>query len=270
MKMSIDRLTFCGNIFGNIESFISTEIGIKKRGMAKYPYRDTLYMVDGSVLQFGEIDAVRAGKVKQLRYDFNPNNTGSEKLHIRVMSSMKDVHCTRIDVAFDVVGVDMSRWVWIDSKSRPYNVYYSGNGEIETWYVGGKDSEIRIRIYNKALEQKQKDKIWWRVEVQMRGNAADLYTKWQGKPDINPFEDVTPVVNGNFPELDVKRRAMVNYLIQFPSGFSELSPVARSEYKRLVRGIGSWECINFYNIWNEKISDLQSEITSWLNFSKQI
>jgi hypothetical protein len=270
IDISIDNLTVCGNAFGDLENYIASEIAIDRRGFSKYPYRDMLHHQDGSVLQIGEINAVRAGKIKELRYEFNPNRKTYEKLHMRVLSMMKDVHFTRVDVAFDVYDIDMSTWKWIDSQSRRFNVWYGPNGEIETWYVGGKDSEIRIRIYNKALEQGLKDKVWWRVEVQLRRSAADLFTYWKGKVSINPFKDVTPVLEGGFPELDIKRRSLVKYLINNQSGFSELSKASRSEYKQLLRMIASWNTIDFFHVWEEKISDVQSEIQTWINFTKKM
>lgn len=269
MKISLDRMTICGNIFGNLEGFYEKTQEIERRGFAKYPYRDSIHFQDGSILQIGEIDAVRSGRIKQLRYDFNPNKTTYDKLHIQVISMMKDAHMTRVDIAFDVHDIDMSRWKWIDSKGRPYNVYFSGTGEVETWYVGGKDSEVRIRIYNKAKEQKMKDKVWWRVEVQLRGEMAKLLPFIGVKP-FNPFENISPVIDGNFPELDIKQRAMVNYLINYPTGFSELSGKTRSEYKKLIRLIGSWECIDFFGIWQKKTSLVGSEALSWLNLAKEI
>lgn len=287
MKMSIDRITICGNIHGDLEGFLKDCLAMEGRSMAKYPYRDTIYFQDGSVLQIAEKSASnpsfyvpkkgeemeemktrKSSAIKELRYDFNPNNTSHEKLHMQVIGLMYDVHLTRVDVAFDVHDVDMKRWRWIDSKGRPYNVYYSGSGEVETWYVGGKESEVKIRIYDKAKEQKIKDKVWWRVEVQLRRDSAKLLGVHKGDIDINPFEYVTPVVNGNFPELDIKTRAMVKYLIDNPSGFSELSRPSRTEYKKTIRMIGSWECIDFYHIWQKKYSLVASELGSWLSLAK--
>lgn len=262
--MSIDRITICGNILGDLEGFLKDCIATEGRSQAKYPYRDTIYFNDGSVLQIAEKECVRAGKIKELRYDFNPNNAGHEKLHMQVIGLMYDAHLTRVDVAFDVHDVDMKRWRWIDSKGRPYNVYYSGSGEVETWYVGGKESEVKIRIYDKAKEQKIKDKVWWRVEVQLRKESATMLGIHKGDADINPFKHVTPVINGNFPELDIKSRAMVSYLIDHPEGFSELSSKTRAEYKKTIRMIGSWECIDFYHIWQKKYSLVASELASWL------
>lgn len=269
MKISVDRLTICGGVYGDLEEYLSNSLFVETSFFAKYPYRKSIKFLDGSILQIGEIDAVRSGKIKPLRYDFNPNNTTYEKEQMKIVQLMKNVHLTRLDVAFDVRDVDMSRWLWVDRLSRPYNVYYSGNGLVETWYVGGKDSEMRIRIYNKAKEQKMKDgTVWWRVEVQMRGKVSDCFSKYD--LEYNPFEDVTPVINGNYQELDIKQRAMVNYLIDNPSGFDELSSKTRSEYKKLIRLIGSWECIDFYRVWKEKNSLVRSEVRSWLGLATEL
>lgn len=266
IKMSIDNLTVCGNAFGDIETYFAEELAVDRRSFSKYPYRDMIHHQDGSVLQIGEINAVRAGKIKELRYEFNPNRKTYEKLHTKVLRMMKDAHFTRIDVAFDIFDVDMSNWKWIDNQSRRFTVYYGPHGEVETWYVGGKDSEIRIRIYNKALEQGIKDKVWWRVEVQLRRNAALIFTSYKGHIGINPFEHVTPVIQGEFKEIDIKKRALLKYLIDNPSGFAELSANTRREYKTLLRLIASWETIDFHKIWEEKIPEVQSEIESWLNY----
>ena len=265
MKISIDRLTICGGLNGDLEEYLSNSLFTEKKFFTKYPYKESIQFLDGSVLQMGEIEAVRSGRIKPLRYDFNPNNKAYEKEQMKIIRLMKTAHLTRIDVAFDVHDVDMGRWLWVDRLSRPYNVYYSGNGLVETWYVGGKDSEMRIRIYNKAKEQKLKDKTWWRVEVQMRGKVATTYSETDS--EYNPFEDVTPVVNGNFPELEIKQRAMVDYLIDNPSGFEELSSKTRAEYKKLIRLIGSWECIDFYRVWEQKNSLVRSEVRSWLGLA---
>lgn len=268
--ISIDNLTVCGNAFSDIESYFAEELAVDRRSFAKYPYRDMIHHLDGSVLQIGEINAVRSGKIKELRYEFNPNRKTYEKLHTKVLRMMKDAHFTRVDVAFDIYDVDMSNWKWVDSQSRPFSIYHGGDGKVQTWYVGGKDSEIRIRIYNKALEQGIKNKTWWRVEVQLRRNAALIFTAYKGQIGINPFEHVTPVLDGEFLEIDIKKRALLKYLINNPAGFSELSRPSRIEYKKMLRLVASWETIDFYKLWEEKIPEVQSEIQSWLNYPMKL
>lgn len=272
MKTSIDRLTFCGNAFGNIEMFYENNSFVETRGFANYPYRYYVKFLDGSILQIGEKEAVNAGKIKELRYEFNPNNKTYEKGHMSVLKMMKDVHLTRIDIAFDVKGIDMSKWKWVDSKSRKTNVWYDGQGNVETYYIGGKESEKKVRIYNKAVEQGLKNETWWRVEVQLRKKTAEDFRRGllKSNTDINPFNDIVPVVDGEFPELPIKERAMVKYLIQYPSGFSELSVNSRTKYKKLIQGLASWETIDFRKAWNEKSSDVGSELQSWYSFTNQM
>lgn len=262
-------MTICGNIQGSVEVFYENNPYVKRQGFAKYPYRDSVMFIDGSILQIGEVGAVRSGKIKQLRYEFNPNNKLYEKLHISVLKLFKDVHATRIDIAFDIENVDMGKWKWIDLKSRPSNIWYSGTGDVETVYVGGKDSEMRLRVYDKAKEQNEKDKVWWRVEVQLRGETAEMYRllSRKGKVNINPFDSITPVTDGEFPELEIKQRAMVKYLIAYPSGFNELSKATRSLYKKIISGLASWETVDLKKAWNEKSSDVGSELESWFSFT---
>lgn len=269
MKISIDKLTFCGDCFGSVEELYKNSLFVKRKTFAKFPYQHAIEFLDGSRLEIVGNDMKRTGKVKELRYEFNPNNKIYEKEQLKVIKLMKNAHVTRIDIAFDIYGVDMRKWKWIDSKSRPSNIWYDGNGDVETYYIGGRESEMKLRIYDKAKEQKEKDKIWWRVEVQLRGKTAEMYRQCslKGKVDINPFNDIVPVVDGDFPELDIKTRAMVKYLIQYPSGFEELSKASRSKYKKIIQGLASWETIDLRKAWEEKSTELGSELQSWFCFT---
>lgn len=269
MKISIDKLTLCGDRFGSVEELYKNSLFVKRRTFAKFPYHDAVEFLDGSRLEIVGNDMKKTGKIKELRYEFNPNNRIYEKEQLQVIKLMKNAHATRIDIAFDIYDVDMSKWKWIDSKSRPSNIWYDGNGDVETYYIGGRESEMKLRIYNKAKEQKEKDKIWWRVEVQLRGKTAEMYRQCSldGNVDINPFNDIVPVVDGDFPELDIKTRAMVKYLIQYPSGFEELSKASRAKYKKIIQGLASWETIDLRKKWYEKSSELGSELQSWFCFT---
>lgn len=269
MDVSIDRLTVCGNVFGDLERFFRLCDAIEYKSFAKYPYRYAIHFVDGSVLQIAEKDAVNSGKIKALRYDFNPNNKNYEKLHCDVLRLMKDSHFTRIDVAFDIYNVDMSSWRWIDTVGRPFNVWYSGSGAVETWYIGGKSSVIKIRIYDKAKEQKVKDKLWWRVELQMRREACKMIEKLNGELYFNPFEGIYPVADDDFKHLDIKTRALVKYLINEPQSFSELSVNSRSKYKKILLENVLSDKLDLYKEWEKKFSLLQSELKFWIGFTKK-
>lgn len=270
MNLSIDKLTVVGNIFGDLERFYTRCQATEYHGLAKYPYRYSIHFLDGSVLQVAEQERVRSGHLKELRYEFNPNRKEYNKLHYEVLGHMKDVHFTRIDVAFDIYDIDMSSWRWIDLLGRPFNVWYSGTGEVETWYIGGRNSDLRIRIYNKAKEQQKKEKIWWRVEVQMRRETCKIVEEYGGELIYNPFKDIFPVVDDDFKHLDIKTRALVKYLIQHPEGFSELAKASRSKYRKILieEAKKSRKTIDFASIWEKKHSLLHSELKNWLKLTK--
>lgn len=272
MDLSIDRLTVVGDIFGDLEGFYRRCEAIEYDGLAKYPYRYSVHFLDGSVMQVAEKELVTSGHMKELRYDFNPNRKEYNRLHNEVLGLMKNSHSTRVDMAFDIYGVDMSSWRWIDTLGRPFNVWYSGAGEVETWYIGGKSSDPKIRVYNKAKEQKLKDKIWWRVEVQMRRETCKVIEKFNGEVIYNPFKDIYPVVDDDFKHLDIKTRAIVKYLIQYPEGFSELSKASRSKYRKILveEAKKSKKTIDFAEEWEKKYSLLRSELKSWLDLTRVV
>lgn len=266
-KISIDRLTFLGDVSdtSNLEYFLANSEYVKHKGFAKYPYRDYVTFLDGSILQFAEKGPARRGKMQELRYEFNPNNKTFEKIHMSVLRHFMFARLSRIDIAMDILDVDMSPWQWLDRKSRKQVHYVGGTGKRETTYVGGKDADLRLRIYNKALEQQEDDKVWWRVEVQMRRDVAETYRRFGslGNVSVNPFEEITPVQKRDFGHLDIQDRAMLTYLLDYPDGFSELSKNTRYKYKKLMKEHAITEDIDFSSLWIEKSSELGSELDSW-------
>lgn len=268
IRISVDNLTVVGRVYGDVSGFLEREVALEKMSFGKYPYRGKYHFMDGSVLEVAEIDAVRSGKVKDLRYEFNPNkgtkSKDVEQLQARVLSLMYDAHITRVDVAIDT-NIDMSKWKWVDQKGRPSNVWYAGTGEVETWYIGGKSSPLKIRIYDKAKEQgeryRDKETPWWRVEVQMRGEIARTWYKH----GLNPFQGVTAVQGCSFPELPIKDRAMLEYLMEHPEGFAELSRPTKYKYKEMLRGLANWKCEDFQKIWEQKETDARQSVRDWLN-----
>lgn len=266
--ISIDKLTVLGDfsdVNSDLEYFLANTEYTKHRGFAKYPYRDYVTFLDGSILQIAEKGSVRSGKIQGLRYEFNPNNKTFEKIHMAVLRHFKHARFSRIDIAIDIFDVDMSGWQWLDKKSRKQNHWLDGLGKKETVYVGGKDADLKLRIYNKAVEQNEKDKIWWRVEVQLRHDVADTFRRLSvnGEVNINPFEDVTPVQTVDFSHLDITHRAMLTYLLKHPEGYSELSKNTRSKYKKMMKEECLVNDIDLKSLWHEKSPELGSELDSW-------
>lgn len=298
-KVTVDRLSVVGDRFQGIDlgTFLSGCIALKGRGGAKYPYRDTYYFVDGSILQVAEIECVRAGKVKELRYEFNPSHAERNEvfgeLYMQVLRLFSGVEPTRIDLAMDFE-LDMGQWRWFDSHARKRNIWYGLSGAVETVYFGSPQSDWRVRIYDKRKERQeavegvqewqegltevaatgetseQEQSPWWRVEAQLRGNVARGW--WFGRSHgsfprhFNPFDGITPDVSDKpFPELGVKERAMCHYLRSHPEAFSELAANTRSKYKKLLQGLSVLEApVDLGQEYEQKKAHFVQEVRDWL------
>ena len=120
----------------------------------------------------------------KFRLEFNPNKITSQlqkKLLNTLLSYIKDVHFSRIDLAIDLYNYNLYDYNIVDLNPRKKAYYYDRAGKLETCYFGSMSSNKFIRIYNKAVEQKVKDKNfdsdvdWWRVELQLRDTYIDTY-----------------------------------------------------------------------------------------------
>lgn len=99
----------------------------------------------------------------------------------------RDCRPSRVDVAFDfsvpdgVSADDVFESMREEVQRRELLVGISGQGGVNTRYIGGKESERRIRIYRKDLE----DEAWAlqfgptvRIELILRGDVAEDW--WDG------------------------------------------------------------------------------------------
>lgn len=214
-------------------------------------------LVGGGFLQWSH----DTDKEKKIRFEFNPNKIRKrfEKYYYDVFRCMTEVHLTRKDIAIDLYDEDLSTgWAFYDTVSRKKIEYWSGAGKIETLYFGAPKTDERIRIYNKALEQGEPDKTWWRVEAQLRGDKANI-------KGYNPFPTVRIVKKGGYEIYDVRTRAMLYYLENNPGAMGELSQNAKKKYKDLLKA----------NIANESIilpfetEEPETELQSWLNYCQK-
>lgn len=94
------------------------------------------------------------------------------------IAEQENFKMTRLDIALDtsedilskvVESIEQGLYV---SKSRKVSLYKtSENGQVlktGTVYIGSRSSNLYIRIYDKALEQKREDIPWFRVEFELK------------------------------------------------------------------------------------------------------
>ena len=144
-----------------------------------------------------------------------------------------DYNVTRLDMAFDdhtgILDIDQLRDDTDDhmyvSRSRTWKVEYGSKGT--TIYHGSPQSNMYIRIYDKAAERELDDVHWIRVEMQMRDEIA---TGFIGGLMRNPVGDHFRGVLHNYlryvvdlgTDVNMSRWPMADYWAKLLDGVSKI------------------------------------------------
>ena len=289
-KPSLDRLTILGDDCGNFETMVNNnDFGfIKGSGLAKHPYKRSFHCVDGSIIQWTDV-----ANMKAIRYEFNPNNVknSKEREHIQsvtqILNAMKYPKISRYDYAIDVYGVDLSKYIVVDNVGVKKNYWLSSCNRLETLYIGAPNADTRIRIYDKAVEQKSDMPIeWWRVEVQFRDEAClsvqgkmmlNGYDVVTGKPVIescppfipNPFKAIKFIKPSYRSLKNFNEMAACKMLIEEPEMLQTLSKNSRTKYKKLLASLPTdkeLDIESLFSTYSEKILD---QILRWLKIPER-
>lgn len=230
VQASIDRLTVLGKTkyIDLFEQSLRNKSTVKKVVGANFPYRKAFITIDGAWI------GIRGEDIKTvppLRVDFNPNSIspeGAKELH-EILDMVTCKRLSRIDVAIDYYGKDMSNMEWHEEVERSRRVYTSRMGRLETIYLGAPSSERQTRIYDKGLEQKV-DYAWWRVESQARMKRGDKLFQ------DNPFQGLYAYEKGSeYEGLSIQERAVLQYIEQNPTAIAELEKRKRQHYRKLMQ-----------------------------------
>jgi hypothetical protein len=202
---------------------------------------------------------------KPMRLEFNPNQYrstgGSEKYLLQIIKTMTDIHLSRKDIAIDIFDHDLNDYNILDGRGRKIIEYKTSTRRLETMYLGSKDSDEQIRIYDKEKEQEMENgRKWWRIEAQTRGDSAN-------EMFINPFRKLRIVKKSDYKNLPIKDRALLLLLQADPDCINELSKNSRTKYKRLLEEDVSEVSILPDKIFMEHMEDLAGDIESWITFS---
>lgn len=271
ISFSVDRLTILGDDSGRFETTINrNQFGfILRDSIAPFPYRRQFYMVDGSLLQYTD-----SSKLSALRYDFNPNNIrpSKESEHRRavvdILRTMKYPRISRVDIAFDFKGVDLSGYNFIDEGVRKKNMWFDGTNKLETLYIGAPNAHLRIRVYDKAKERRKAGEEveghWWRVEAQIRDEWVNHFLL-----GIDPFSGLQ-IKQATWNEFeDIREQAMVKFLLDFPEKIGELSKNSRAKYKKILASLDANKEIDVQSLYAESKTEIRKQIDYWLDFSRR-
>lgn len=229
VSASIDRLTVLGKTryIDLFEQLVRNKQTVKRMVVAEYPYRKAFITSDGAWIGLTGEDCKTVPKI---RVDFNPNSLsedGAKELH-EILGMMASQRLSRVDVAIDYVGKDLSNLEWHETIERSRRLYTSRTGRLETLYLGAPSSDRQTRIYDKGLEQGA-DYAWWRVESQAR------LKKGHSLFQDNPFEGLYAYEKGSeYEGLSLEDRAVLQYVEKNPTAIGQLEKRKRQYYRKLM------------------------------------
>lgn len=107
---------------------------------------------------------------------------GVQKEAVNRYHVARDNKCTRMDLAIDVHNSNLNiRSLYAqlkrgtaETRFKTWNIIDGPNGT--TLYLGSRQSEQFIRIYDKGLEQGTRDN-WKRVEMELKGSRSEMFAK---------------------------------------------------------------------------------------------
>lgn len=261
---SIDRLTILGKtkFIDLFEQQLLNNNTIKKVMRAEYPYRKAFITVDGSYIAISGDDVKNMPNV---RVDFNPNTLSDEgkKDLLEIIRRTVRPRLSRIDVAVDYIGKDLSQMEWHEAIERKRQTIQSASGKLETLYLGSFSSDKLTRIYDKGKEQKV-DYLWWRVEAQVRMSRGDKLFR------ENPFKGLYGYERGaGYETLDLEVRATMQYLEKHPTAISQLSRRRKQHYRTLMQSTEKKLEPSPEDVFEKEKGNLRQQIAEWLQPANQ-
>jgi hypothetical protein len=230
--VSLDRLSFVGNLTIPVhpktgertsalwEKFLNS-VDFKGRRFAGYPYLYNLDTYSGVCIQIAD----QSSEISDVRVDFNPNQCkGWENTVKAICANLRDIRITRTDYAIDYQ-IDLSEWQFTHNPLLKSCTYRSRSGQLETLYLGGADSPLRIRIYNKQLESKLSEPRW-RIEAQCRFPVDVPYHT------VLPFAGLT--VCKPYEGFSLKEQMAIEYFTNHPDKLSQMSKPYARKIRRLI------------------------------------
>lgn|SRR5690606_19603314 len=271
--VSIDKISLLGNwsywsgkhpfqqLLDSIDSPISISKGNKTPEIEGYIF-DKIW--------FKTNDKKRFKSVRDFKLEFNPKRiTFNEDSYLKekILPLLRNVGFTRLDFAFDVEA-DLADYIYFDGNSpKKVGKYIGKNGKLETMYIGSKESEWHVCIYDKKKEkmkelskeeralakgkeydadltdwereQLQKRKHWWRIEVRVRREKAD--------PEITKDElfQSLHIVKPCFSNVEsIQDQALIFFLNHFPEKIEEMNYRPKKRAQALLLNTSEFDLVS--------------------------
>lgn len=184
-QISLDRLSFTSIIGGSAEPLFEANIRYNQHVYFKdigtslaegNAYENTIYF------KYDKFSPYSTGR--NMRIDMNPSKLSSEAYQdyqSTFLNCISDISVTRLDIAFDIE-LDLSQHYFYLDGIRSQNMYLDGTGCRQTHYLGTRNSDRFIRLYNKKLELEQQGieieaPHLWRLEFELRNDWINKLDK---------------------------------------------------------------------------------------------
>lgn len=268
VTVKLDRITVSGVLPNWSLQDIHDETGLIPRDGAMFLEREDK---DGNTENMAFM-AESPFQREHWRLDFNPANLTADETAVlgRVIDNMEQAHFTRLDIAFDVFNDDLAmkyRVYRFNTREDVIETIKGRNKSVETMYWGARKSDQQIRLYNKLVEQKNKQKpipddveSWARLELQLRG-----------KKPADWLNSATEMLNqfklDNLQMVSAKDRAILYALTHDIIDWQEIAVATRSKYRKMIKqsdGFDTEIADEMKQVLADNLDELQAELNGYL------
>lgn len=268
VTVKLDRITVSGVLPNWSLQDIHDETGLIPRDGAMFLEREDK---DGNTENMAFM-AESPFQREHWRLDFNPANLTADETSTlgRVIDNMDQAHFTRLDIAFDVFNDDLAmkyRVYRFNTREDVIETIKGRSKSVETMYWGARKSDQQIRLYNKLVEQKNKQKAipagvesWARLELQLRGKKP---AEWLN----SATEMLKQFKLANLQMISAKDRAILYALTHDIIEWQEISVATRSKYRKMIKQSDGFEtelADEMKQVLADNLDELQAELNGYL------
>ena len=257
-KVSIDNVTIVGDLVpkSSFEYILANSVLWNERYRAKYPYEWNWNGVDGSFLQY-----TRESNFSDIRIEFNPNKCEKDEV-ITILTQLRNSSLTRLDIAFDFE-VDLREYRIIDTMPRKEQIFKGIDKKIETYYFGSKTSNLFIRMYDKAKEQRvEQECTWWRIEAVLRHDILDYVLKGI----VNPFEGLK-IFKPNYANLNLTDEAVIRAMLEVEGFTGRMNKMQKSRYRKKITSMPTSDEIPIQDLFKTYLKMILYDTHKWLDYA---
>lgn len=296
--VSIDKLTVMGNVKNyRLEDFqrVVNQSGVIDLWKGGSVAEGKLF---NKIFFTFDLRKAKALNRRSFRMEFNPkhiNHNEKEWVLENILPLLTNIGLSRLDIAFDC-DYNLAKFAYIQKIQTKRTKIESRKGDLETLYLGTRKSEKMVRIYNKAVELRDRKKkilqkfengvgqydiesyedlreeflqieeierpVWWRLEFELKREAIII--------NDSIFDNLIikePKINSRTVP-SIQDRAMLEYLERHPNEISELAKATRSKYRKMMRELVAEDDEDLTEYFKKELekrkNDLVGQVAEWI------